>query len=81
MLRTKITALCCSAAMIFCSLPQIQTSANAADIAHDPSRDVQTEGVGNPFGFGERMAPEGTSIEELRALNHQMTVQEVKYAL
>ena len=56
-------------------------TAAADDIAHDPSRNVQTDGVGNPFNFGERMAPEGTSVEELRAINHKMTVQQVKYAL
>ena len=51
------------------------------EIAHDPSRDVQTEGVGNPFNYGERNTPENASTEEIRAINHKMTVQEVKYAL
>lgn len=58
----------------------VQTAA-AGEIAHDASRNVQEEGVGNPFHFGERMAPENTPVEELRAINHKMTVQEVKYAL
>lgn len=49
--------------------------------AHDTSRDVQTEGVGNPFNFGERNTPADASTEEIRAINHKMTVQEVKYAL
>lgn len=51
------------------------------DIAHDPARDVQTEGVGNPFQFGERNTPADASEAEMRAINHAMTVQEVKYAL
>lgn len=49
--------------------------------AHDTSRDVQTEGVGNPFNYGERNTPADASAEEIRAINHKMTVQEVKYAL
>ena len=48
---------------------------------HDTSRDVQTEGVGNPLNFGERNTPADASTEEIRAINHKMTVQEVKYAL
>ena len=75
----KIVAVMCSAAMLLSAMPPI--SAGAADIAHDPSRNVQEEGVGNPFNFGERMAPEGTSVEELRKLAHNMTVQQCKYAL
>ncbi|MBQ3940513.1 MAG: hypothetical protein II723_05305, partial [Oscillospiraceae bacterium] len=55
--------------------------AAAGEMAHDPSRNVQEEGVGNPFNFGERMAPENTPIDELRAINRKMTVQQVKYAL
>lgn len=50
-------------------------------IAHDPNRDVQTEGVGNPFGYGDRNTPEDATTEEMRTINHAMTVQEVKYAL
>jgi len=49
--------------------------------AHDTSRNVQAEGVGNPFKFGERNTPENASAAEIRAINHKMTVQEVKYAL
>lgn len=49
--------------------------------AHDTSRDVQTDGVGNPYNFGERNTPADASAEEIRAINHKMTVQEVKYAL
>ncbi len=50
-------------------------------IAHDPSRNVQKEGVGNPFNFGERNTPENGSDSEIRAINHAMTVQEVKYCM
>ena len=53
----------------------------ASEIAHDPSRDVQAEGVGNPFNYGERNTPADASTEEIRRINHEMTVQEVKYAL
>lgn len=81
-IRKKLTAILCSTVMVLTALPSLPVSVSAADdIAHDPSRDVQTEGVGNPFNFGEPMAPEGTSTAELRAINHKMTVQEVKYAL
>lgn len=56
--------------------------ANAAGtIAHDPARDVQKEGVGNPFGYGDRNTPADASTAEIRAINHAMSVQEVKYAL
>ena len=51
------------------------------DPAHDTSRDVQKEGVGNPFNYGERNTPADASTEEIRAINHKMSVQEVKYAL
>ena len=51
------------------------------DPLHDTSRDVQKEGVGNPLNFGERNTPADASAEEIRAINHKMTVQEVKYAL
>lgn len=49
--------------------------------AHDTSRDVQKEGVGNPFNYGERNTPADASTAEIRAINHKMSVQEVKYAL
>ena len=51
------------------------------DPAHDTSRNVQKEGVGNPFNYGERNTPANASTAEIRAINHKMTVQEVKYAL
>lgn len=53
----------------------------SGEIAHDPSRDVQKDGVGNPFNYGERNTPENGSDEEIRAINHKMTVQEVKYCM
>jgi len=48
---------------------------------HDTSRDIQKEGVGNPLNFGERNTPADASTAEIRAINHKMTVQQVKYAL
>ena len=48
---------------------------------HDTSRDVQKEGVGNPLNFTDRNTPADASTEEIRAINHKMSVQEVKYAL
>ena len=74
-------ALCSvtAAVMLMCGTA-FNTSA-ADDIAHDPSRDVQAEGVGNPFNYGERNTPADASTEEIRAINHKMSVQEVKYAL
>ena len=76
---TRIAGLAMSLVML---IGQTALSANAdADIAHDPSRDVQTEGVGNPFNYGERNTPADASTEEIRKINHNMTVQEVKYAL
>ena len=79
-LKNKLTAVLTSVVLLM--MPGSVMPVHAADnIAHDPSRNVQEEGVGNPFGFGERMAPEGTPISELRAINHKMTVQQVKYAL
>ena len=80
-IRRKLFAALCSTVLLLTALPPLQITASAAEIAHDPSRNVQEEGVGNPFNFGERMAPEGTSIAELRAINHKMTVQQCKYAL
>lgn len=57
-------------------------TANAeGSVLHDTSRDIQKEGVGNPLNFGERNTPENGSDEEIRAINHKMTVQEVKYAM
>ena len=84
MLRNKITAFAMSALMLTSygvgSVPDM-TSYSADDIAHSPDRNVQAEGVGNPFDFGERNTPENASAAEIRAINHAMSVQEVKYAL
>lgn len=75
----KLLCFAMSAAMMFC-IPSVKT--DAADvIAHDASRNVQTEGVGNPFNYGERNTPADGSTAEIRAINHKMSVQEVKYAL
>lgn len=73
----KLTALLLSGVMLLFAAPVHA----ADDIAHDPTRDVQSQGVGNPFNFGERNTPADASTEEIRAINHAMTVQEVKYAL
>ena len=80
-IKSKLFAVLSSAVLLVTALPPVQISVSAAEIAHDPSRNVQEEGVGNPFNFGERMAPEGTSTAELRKLAHDMTVQQCKYAL
>ena len=75
----KLLSFAMAAAMMFCT-PSVKTDA-AESIAHDPSRDVQSEGVGNPFNYGERNTPVDGSTAEIRAINHKMSVQEVKYAL
>ena len=63
---TRIAGLAMSFVML---IGQTALSANAdADIAHDPSRDVQTEGVGNPFNYGERNTPADASTEEIRKM-------------
>ena len=80
-LRHRLTAALCGGLMLLTAIPAMPMTVSADEIAHDPSRNVQEEGVGNPFNFGERMAPEGTSVTELRALAHKMTVQQCKYAL
>ncbi|MDO4863664.1 MAG: dockerin type I repeat-containing protein [Ruminococcus sp.] len=78
-IQKRIVGLVTAAVMLL-SGSAMQTAA-AGDIAHDPSRDVQTEGVGNPFNYGERNTPADASTAEIRAINHAMSVQEVKYAL
>lgn len=79
-IRRFCAAVCAGMMLSLTSITAAPVTA-ASDIAHDPSRDVQTQGVGNPFGFGDRIAPEGTSVTEIRALAHALTVQQVKYAL
>ena len=78
-LVSRLTAVLTAGALLLCASPVI--AADGGEMKHDPSRDVQTEGVGNPFNFGERNTPENASTAEIRAINHKMTVQEVKYAL
>ncbi|MCR5015335.1 MAG: dockerin type I repeat-containing protein [Ruminococcus sp.] len=73
--------LCSVTAAVMLMCGTAFNTAAADDIAHDPSRDVQAEGVGNPFNYGERNTPADASTEEIRAINHKMSVQEVKYAL
>lgn len=78
-IHKRIVGFVTAAVMVMCG-SGLQTVA-AGDIAHDPSRDVQAEGVGNPFNYGERNTPADASTAEIRAINHAMSVQEVKYAL
>lgn len=84
MFRNKLTAFALSALMLTsygaADIPAM-LSYSAEDMAHSADRDVQSEGVGNPFNFGERNTPENASAAEIRAINHAMSVQEVKYAL
>ncbi|MBE6875887.1 MAG: dockerin [Ruminococcus sp.] len=77
-LAVKLSAVLLSAVFAVQTLPVF---ADSTDIAHDASRDVQSEGVGNPFNYGERNTPADASTAEIRAINHTMSVQEVKYAL
>lgn len=64
-----------------CGIFSTVTANAEGSVLHDTSRDIQKEGVGNPLNFGERNTPENGSDEEIRAINHKMTVQEVKYAM
>lgn len=77
-IKSTVTTLISLSMAISCMSISISADEN---MAHDASRDVQTEGVGNPFNYGERNTPADASTEEMRAINHSMTVQEVKYAL
>lgn len=80
LIRTVISTLL-SGAMLFGMVPLGAPVHADESMAHDPSRNVQEEGVGNPFNYGERYTPENASTAEIRAMNHAMTVQQVKYAL
>ena len=79
MKKTKLLSVLTSAVMMICLPMTVCYGDDSA--AHDTSRNVQTEGVGNPFNYGERNTPENASTQEIRAINHSMTVQQVKYAL
>ena len=79
-LHTRIIGLM-TAAVMSTGLATVLPANAGEEMAHDPSRNVQTEGVGNPFNYGERNTPENASTAEIRQINHNMTVQEVKYAL
>ena len=81
-LLSKLTAAFVAVVISISGMSLPVGNVRAADnIAHDPSCDVNAEGVGNPFNFGERNTPADASTAEIRAINHKMTVQEVKYAL
>lgn len=85
LLKKSLTAVLCLtfavSSLYWISNENLTTYAASNETAHDPSRDVQKDGVGNPFGYGERNTPENGSDAEIRAINHAMTVQEVKYCL
>ena len=58
--KAALASLCAGIALspaaapgIMNSTPDVKVSASA-EMAHDPSRDVQKDGVGNPFNYGER---------------------------
>jgi hypothetical protein len=59
---------------------QNNSSSSTQGAAHDTSRNVQTQGVGNPFNFGERIL-NSTSVSAIRAKNKTMTVQQIKYSI
>ena len=87
-MRLKKAVSAVLSAVMFVSLLPMKASADewyfagsTCEPLHDTTRDIQTEGVGNPLNFGERNTPADASTEEIRAINHKMTVQEVKYAL
>lgn len=55
--------------------------ASASSAAHSAGRNVQTDGVGNPFNFGERNTSASDSPSKQKQKNHSMTVQQVKYMI
>lgn len=83
----KFIGLATAAVLTVCAIAPASVNAEYVSAgsecapAHDTSRDVQAEGVGNPFNYGERSTPADASTAEIRAINHAMSVQEVKYAL
>lgn len=83
----KFIGLATAAVLTVCAIAPASVNAEYVSAgsecapAHDTSRDVQAEGVGNPFNYGERNTPADASTAEIRAINHAMSVQEVKYAL
>lgn len=83
----KFIGLATAAVLTVCAIAPANVNAEYVSAgsecapAHDTSRDVQAEGVGNPFNYGERNTPADASTAEIRAINHAMSVQEVKYAL
>ncbi len=92
MIKTKLICGAMAAVMMSAAVPayiaantyvyaDYDWAGSECEPAHDTSRDVQKYGVGNPFNYGERNTPADASTEEIRAINHKMSVQEVKYAL
>lgn len=81
MISPRILPCILSAALGITLFSSSVTAESTDTPAHDTSRDIQTEGVGNPFGYGERNTPADASTAEIRAINHAMSVQEVKYSL
>ena len=87
MIFVKFIGLATAAVLTVCAIAPVSVNAEYVSAgsecapAHDTSRDVQAEGVGNPFNYGERNTPADASTAEIRAINHAMSVQEVKYAL
>ncbi len=88
-IKKIITLTVCLSFILSSGYPSLHEQENNSSVTvsaegsvlHDTSRDIQKEGVGNPLNFGERNTPENGSDEEIRAINHKMTVQEVKYAM
>lgn len=76
-LLTQVSAVLLGAVFAVQTLPVFADG----ETVHDASRNVQSEGVGNPYNYGERNTPADASTQEIRAINHAMSVQEVKYAL
>ena len=58
----KLIAGACSAVMLLAAALPCSLPAQAADIAHDPGRDVQTEGVGNPSTSANAWRPKGLPL-------------------
>ena len=52
----KICSIIAAGAVLVCQLVPFSSAASDT-IAHDASRNVQEEGVGNPFNYGERNTP------------------------
>ena len=81
-ISASLTTFAIAGQQSMCLHQNYSITASASDsAAHDTSRNVQNDGVGNPFNYGERNTPANGSTAEIRAINHAMTVQQVKYSL